>query len=158
MLPLAIPALVMGLGLLWTWVAVPLPIYGTLAILIFAFIARFMPQGYRTIATGISQIHDDLEEAAMVAGASKLRVMRRIVFPLVRGGVTSSAFLMIVLSIRELTASLFLYTTNTRVLSIVVYEDYENGLLGSVASVSLIYTGLMIAITMLGRKWLKAQV
>jgi iron(III) transport system permease protein len=154
MAPLALPALVMGLGILWTWVAVPLPVYGTMAILIIAFVTRFLPQGFRTVSASISQVHEDLEQAAMVAGATPFRAMRRIVYPLVRPGILSAAFLTIILSLRELTASLFLYTTNTRLLSIVIFEAYENGSWGAVASISLIYTSLLIVLTLLGRRWM----
>lgn len=157
MLPLAIPALVMGLGILWTWVSIPLPVYGTVAILIIAFMTRFMPQGYRAISSSISQIHDDLEHAAMVAGATRIRAVRRVTLPLLRGGVVSSGFIMIVLGIRELTASLFLYTAKTRVLSIVVYEKYIDGAWSAVASISLIYTSVLVVLTLIGRRWMRAE-
>jgi iron(III) transport system permease protein len=155
MVPLALPAIVLALGILWTWVAVPFPIYGTVAILIIAFLARFTPQGFRAIASSVNQIHDDLEAAAMVAGASRLQTMRRITLPLVRGGIAAAAFLLFVLSIREVAASLFLYTTRTRVLSIVLLESYDSGMWSSVASISLLYTLLLIAITLIGRRWMR---
>ena len=157
MVPLALPALVMGLGILWTWLAMPIPVYGTMAVLVIAFVGRFMPQGYRAISSSISQIHDDLEEAAMVAGASRTTAVRRITLPLMRGAIVSSAFLMVVLGMRELTASLFLYTTNTRVLSIVIYEAYDSGFWTSVASISLIYTALLGLMTAIGRRWMRAD-
>lgn len=155
MAPLAIPALVMGLGIFWTWVAAPVPIYGTLTILVIAFLTRFMPQGYRAVAASISQIHDELEHAAQVAGATRTRAMWRIVFPLVRSGVVSSAFIMFILSLRELTASLFLFTTDTRVLSIVIFESYRNGDWSAIASLSLIYTMLLIAVALIARPWMR---
>jgi iron(III) transport system permease protein len=147
----------MGLGILWTWLAMPLPVYGTLAIIVIAFVTRFMPQGYRAVSSSVMQIHDDLEQAALVAGATRLQALRKIVLPLVRGGVAASFFLMIVLGMRELTASLFLYTTDTRLLSIVIYESYENGAWSSVASISLIYTCVLILLTVIGRRWMRAQ-
>jgi len=158
MLPVALPALIMGLGILWTWVSIPLPVYGTLAILVVAFTTRFMPQGYRAIAASVSQIHDDLEQAAMVAGATRLRAIWYVTLPLLRGGVAAAAFITIVLSIRELTASLFLYTANTRVLSIVIYEKYLDGAWAAVASISLIYTLLLVILTLLGRRWMRAGI
>jgi iron(III) transport system permease protein len=155
MVPLALPAIVLALGILWTWVAVPLPIYGSIAILIIAFLARFTPQAYRAISSSIGQIHDDLENAAMVAGASRTQTIRWITLPLVRGGVAATAFLLFVLSIREVAASLFLYTTRTRVLSIVLLESYDSGMWSDVASISLLYTALLIAITLAGRRWMR---
>ncbi|WP_431280899.1 ABC transporter permease [Humitalea sp. 24SJ18S-53] len=157
MVPLALPALVMGIGTLWTWLAVPLPIYGTLFVLIIAFTGRLMPQGVRAISASISQIHDDLEEAAMVSGATRARAVVRITLPLMRGAVVSSAFLTLVLATRELTSSLLLYTTNTRVLSVVIYEAYEQGLWSTVASISLVYTALLLVLTLIGRRWMRTS-
>lgn len=156
MAPLAIPALVLALGVLWVWLRLPVPIYGTIAILVIAFIARFMPQGYRTIAGSIVQIHDDLEHAAMVSGASRFQAIRRITVPLLRGSLVSAIFLLFVLGIRELTASLFLYTANTRVLSIIIFERIEDSAWSSVASISLLYTALLIVLTVIGRRWMRA--
>jgi iron(III) transport system permease protein len=158
MLPVAIPALVLGIGILWTWVAVPLPIYGTLAILSIGYVSRFLPQGYRAIASSIGQIHEDLEQAAQVAGASRLTIIRRITFPLVRGGVISAIFILLVLSIRELTASLFLYTTDTRTLAIVIYEKYVTGSWSAVASISLLFSLALAVLTLAGRRWLQARI
>jgi len=75
--------------------------------------------------------------------------------PLVRGGVVATAFLLFVLSIREVAASLFLYTTRTRVLSIVLLESYDSGMWSNVASISLLYTALLIAVTLIGRRWMR---
>jgi iron(III) transport system permease protein len=157
MLPVAIPALVLGIGILWTWIAAPLPIYGTLAILSIGYVSRFLPQGYQAISSSIAQIHEDLESAASVAGARRPQVIRRITLPLVRGSVFSSVFLLLVLSIRELTASLFLYTTGTRTLAIVIYEKYVTGSWSSVAAISLIFTLALAILTTAGRRWLQAR-
>ena len=157
MLPVAVPALVLGLGILWTWVGVPLPIYGTVWILGIAYLTRFFPQGYRAVAASIQQIHDDLDAAARVCGANAFTVARRITLPLVRSGIASAIFIMVVLSLRELTASLFLYTTSTRTLSIVIYEKYETGSWSQVAAISLIFTLALMTVTLLGRRWLRTD-
>jgi iron(III) transport system permease protein len=157
MLPVAVPALVLGLGILWTWVAIPLPVYGTVWILGIAYLTRFFPQGYRAVASSMQQIHDDLDAAARVCGARPLTVARRITLPLVRSGIASAIFIMIILSLRELTASLFLYTTSTRTLSIVIYEKYETGSWSQVAAISLIFTLALMTVTLLGRRWLRTD-
>ena len=156
MLPLAVPALVMALGILWTWVAVPLPVYGTILVIIIAFVARFMPAGYRVISASVQQVHDDLEHAALVCGASRAQTVWRITLPLLRGGVVAAAFLMIVFGLRELTASLFLYTANSRVLSIVVFEKLDDGSWSGAATTSLLYTVLLAALALVGRKYMRA--
>jgi iron(III) transport system permease protein len=155
MVPLALPALVMSIGTLWTWLALPLPVYGTLLVLVIAYTGRLMPQGLRAISASIGQVHDDLEQAAMVAGAPRSTAVARITLPLIRGTVISSAFLTLVLATRELTSSLLLYTTNTRVLSVVIYEAYEQGLWSFVASISLVYTVFLLVLTLIGRRWMR---
>jgi iron(III) transport system permease protein len=157
MLPVAVPALVLGLGILWTWVAIPLPVYGTVWILGIAFLTRFFPQGYRAVASSVQQIHDDLDAAARVCGAGVFQVARRITLPLVQRGVASAIFIMVVLSLRELTASLFLYTTSTRTLSIIIYEKYETGSWSQVAAISLVFTIALTAVTLGGRRWLRTD-
>lgn len=156
MLPLAIPALVMALGILWTWVAVPLPVYGTILVIIIAFIARFMPAGYRVISASVLQVHDDLEHAALVHGASRAKTVWRVTLPLLRGGVAAAMFLMIVFGLRELTASLFLYTANSRVLSIVVFEKLDDGSWSGAATTSLLYTALLAILALAGRRYMRA--
>jgi iron(III) transport system permease protein len=156
MLPLAVPPLVMALGILWTWVQAPVPVYGTILAIIIAFIARFMPSGYRVISASMLQIHDDLEHAALVSGATRAQTVRRITLPLLRGGVISAMFLMIVLGMRELTASLFLYSANSRVLAIVMFDKLDDGTWSGVATIALLYTTLLAAIALAGHKYLKA--
>jgi iron(III) transport system permease protein len=156
MVPLAVPPLVMALGILWTWVSLPLPIYGTMLVIIIAFIGRFMPAGYRVISASMMQVHDDLEHAALVSGASRAETVRRITLPLLRGGVVSAMFLMIVLGLRELTASLFLYTANSRVLSIVLFDRLDDGTWSAVATISLLYVVVLGTLAFVGRKYMRA--
>ena len=82
-IPWAFPGTALAIGLLWTYVYIPLPIYGTLWILMIAYITRFLPYGLRTMTSTIVQLHDDLQQASMVCGASFLTTFRRILLPLV---------------------------------------------------------------------------
>src|SRR5690606_29465438 len=75
MVPLAVPAIVLGLGLLWAWLVIPLPIYGTLAILVVAFLAVQMPQAYRGMSSSMLQVSRELEESAVVHGSSRARAV-----------------------------------------------------------------------------------
>lgn len=157
MIPLAVPSLLLAMGTLWLWVGSPLPVYGTILIIIIAFIPRFMPQGYRAIASSITQIHNDLEEAALVCGATRMQTIKRIIVPLVRGGLFATAFLLFVLGLREVGAALFLSTAFTRVLAIMLLESYESGMWDFVASLSLLYSLLLAVVTVIGRRWMTSQ-
>lgn len=153
--PVAIPALVMGLAFFWTWALVPLPIYGTLAILVLAYIMRMIPQGYGGIAGSMQQIDGDLEAAAKVSGAGNLRALTYVTLPLLRTSIISAGLMVLILSIRELSSSIFLFTSQTRVLSVVVFGQWENGEWGKVAAMSLAYSAILLVITIIGGKWLK---
>lgn len=154
MMPVAIPSLVIGMGFLWAWIALPLPIYGTLTILVLAYTARFMPQGFRSVSSTILQVHRDLEDSAVVAGATRGRAVIDILAPLIRPGIASAMLLLFLLAMRELSTSVFLFTAETRVLAIVLYEQWESGSWPRVATISLLYCGLMFVITMAGKRWI----
>ena len=148
MLPLAIPALVFGLGLLWTWLVMPIPIYGTLAVLIVAFVAHEIPQGYRGVSSVVMQAHVDLEDSAVMLGASRPRAVAHVTLPLMKVGLTSTFLLLLLLGMRELSVPLFLFTTDTRLLSIAIFDDLENGLLQRAAAVSIVYTVLIYTLSL----------
>jgi iron(III) transport system permease protein len=157
MLPLAAPALVLGMGFLWTWILLPLPLYGTLWILVMAFTVRFMPQGFRSLSSSILQVHRDLEESAFVSGASRVRTTVEVTMPLIRSGVISTMVLLLILSMRELSAAIFLFTSGTRVLSVVVFDLWYSGVLARAAAVSIIYSGVLMVIVLFARKYLGVQ-
>jgi iron(III) transport system permease protein len=154
MMPVAIPSLIIGVGFLWAWIALPLPIYGTLTILVLAYTARFMPQGYRSISATILQVHRDLEDSAVVSGASSAKAVTTILVPLIRPGIVSAMLLLFVLALRELSTSIFLFTSETQVLAIVLYEQWEAGSWSRVATISILYSALLLAVTFLSRRWL----
>jgi iron(III) transport system permease protein len=151
--PVAIPGLVVGVAYLWAWIAVPGGLYGTIWILALAFIARFMPDTVKSLSTSFMQIHRELEEAAWVCGKGPLTTIRTVVLPLARPGVIASMTLLFVLAIRELGSSLFLYTTNTMVMSVLLLDYYEGGNVGKTAAFSLVQTALL-GVLIGGANWL----
>ncbi|MQA79183.1 MAG: ABC transporter permease subunit [Streptosporangiales bacterium] len=153
MWPIAVPALVISLGFLWTWIRFPL-VYGTLAVLILAYISRLMPQGFQGVSSSMIQVHKDLEESAFISGASRLRTVWEILLPLIRTGVASTLMLIFILSMRELSVAIFLFTSETQVLSIAIYSEWEGGRLPPVAAMSLLYVALMLVLTLIGRRFL----
>jgi iron(III) transport system permease protein len=142
-LPVAIPGLVIGVAYLWAWIGLPGGLYGTIWILALAFIARFMPDTVKALSTSFLQIHRELEEAAWVCGRGMLSTIRTIVLPLASPGVIAAMTLLFVLAIRELGSSLFLYTSNTMVMSVLLLDYYEGGNIGKTAAFSLVQTVLL---------------
>ncbi|HEX5507593.1 MAG TPA: ABC transporter permease subunit, partial [Pseudolabrys sp.] len=152
-LPVAIPGLVIGVAYLWAWIGVPGGLYGTIWILALAFIARFMPDTVKSLSTSFLQIHRELEEAAWICGRGMLSTIRTIVLPLASPGVIAAMTLLFVLAIRELGSSLFLYTSNTMVMSVLLLDYYEGGNLGKTAAFSLVQM-VLLGFLIGGATWL----
>jgi iron(III) transport system permease protein len=152
-LPVAIPGLVIGVAYLWAWIGIPGGLYGTIWILALAFIARFMPDTVKALSTSFLQIHRELEEAAWVCGKGMFGTIRTIVLPLARPGVIASMTLLFVLAVRELGSSLFLYTSNTMVMSVLLLDYYEGGNIGKTAAFSLVQT-ILLGVLIGGANWL----
>ena len=152
-LPIAIPGLVVGVAYLWAWIGLPGGLYGTLWILALAFVARFMPDTVKALSTSFMQIHKELEEAAWICGRGLLGTIRTIVLPLARPGVVASMTLLFVLAVRELGSSLFLYTSDTTVMAVLLLDYYEGGNVGKTAAFSLVQT-LILAVLLGFTTWL----
>ena len=142
-LPVAIPGLVIGVAYLWAWIGLPGGLYGTIWILALAFIARFTPDTVKALSTSLMQIHRELEEAAWICGKGLLGTIRAVVLPLARPGVIAAMTLLFILAIRELGSSLFLYTSKTMVMAVLLLDYYEGGNVGITAAFSLVQTVLL---------------
>ena len=126
-IPLVIPGLVLGLALSFVYLRSPIPIYGTLFILLIAYVTRYLPYGMRYSVTSMNQIGNELEESAMVSGASWWQTFRRVILPLLAPGLVAGWIYILVVSFRELSSSILLYSPGKEVLSILIFEQFENG-------------------------------
>jgi len=149
-LPLVVPGLVMGLALSFVYLRNPLPwqIYGTLWILFIAYVTRFMPYGMRYAVPSLTQISSELEESAAVSGATWWQTNRRILFPLMIPGLFAGWIYIVIVSIRELSSSLLLYSPGSEVLSIVIWLFNEKGELTTVSAIGVVLVlFLLIVVT-----------
>jgi iron(III) transport system permease protein len=151
-IPWAFPGTALAIGLLWTYVFMPLPIYGTLWILMIAYITRFLPYGLRTMTSTIVQLHDDLPQASMVCGASFLTTFRRIVLPLLRPGFLAGWIILATIFLREFSASVFLYSPGSEPLGPLLYHFYVDGNLGPMCSLALIISLVCIVLILIARR------
>jgi iron(III) transport system permease protein len=126
-LPMVFPGLVLGLAIMIFYLNFDIGIYGTIWIMFVAYITRFMPYGLRYNTTSMLQIHKELEESAAMSGASWFTTFRRIVLPLLKPGLVAGWIYIMIVSIRELSSSILLYSPGTEVVSIVIWELWENG-------------------------------
>jgi iron(III) transport system permease protein len=147
-LPLVIPGLVLGVALLSVYLRVSLPIYGTLWILLLAYMTRYLPYGMRYASTSMFQIGRELEESAQMSGAGWWQSFRRIVLPLLVPGLVAGWIYIVIVSVRELGASVLLYSPGKEVLSIVIWQQYRNGQLTQLAALGIVMVvGLVILVS-----------
>ena len=151
-IPWAFPGTALAIGLLWTYVYMPLPIYGTLWILLIGYITRFLPYGLRTMTSTIVQLHDDLQQASMVCGASFLATFRRILLPLLRPGFIAGWIILATIYLREFSMSVFLYSPGSEPLGPLLYHFYVDGNLGPMCSLALIVSVVCIILIILARR------
>src|SRR5256714_2126665 len=114
MFPQAVPRLVFGLALLWAWLNMPIPIYGTLWLLALAYFTVMLPLGVRTLAGVVLQIDKSLEECARVCGAGWAYQMRTVTLPLLKPGILAAWLSIFMAFVRGLGASVFLMGPNAK--------------------------------------------
>lgn len=125
--PLVLPGLVMGLAIMVCYLALGGGVYGTIWIMLIAYMTRFMPYGMRYNSTSLIQLHHELEESAAMCGASWARTFRSIVLPLLKPGLVAGWIYIVIVSVRELSSSILLYSPGTEVVSVVIWELWQNG-------------------------------
>ncbi len=151
-IPWAFPGTALAIGLLWTYVYIPLPIYGTLWILMIGYVTRFLPYGLRTMTSTIVQLHDDLQQASMVCGASFLTTFRRILLPLLRPGFIAGWILLASIFLREFSTSVFLYSPGAEPLGPLLYHFYVDGNLGPMCSLALVVSLVCMTLILIARR------
>ncbi len=137
MLPLVFPGIVMGVAVLKTYLTVPIPVYGTIWIIIIAFIARYLPYAMRFSHAGLLGIHQELEESATTSGATWGQVVRNIVVPLMMPAVFAAWIYIFLITIRELSVALLLYSPGSQVIAVTIWEMWENGSVGTLSAFAL---------------------
>jgi iron(III) transport system permease protein len=135
--PLAIPGIVLGVGLFLAYTRPPLTLYGTLWILLIAFITIELPAAYQQFRSAFHAVHPELEEAARMLGATRLRTLWDITGPLLRASVVATWCFVFVGVIRELSAAVILFTSETKVVAVLIFDLKESGDVGAIAVLSL---------------------
>ena len=154
-LPVAVPGLVYGLGLLWTYLQTPL--YGTIWILLLAHVAKMLPYGVIVSRSGLLQLHPELEESARMCGATPTRAIASITAPLIKPTLIAILFFVMLNSIKELSASILLYSSNSHILSVLTWHYMDNGDYQYAAAIGIIQTAIMIGIVLITRMLFRAR-
>jgi iron(III) transport system permease protein len=151
-LPLVVPGLVLGVSMLFVYLRHPLPIYGTIWILLIAYFTRYMPYGMRYATTSMYQIGGELEESAQTSGASWWQSFRRVLLPLLAPGLVAGWIYIITVSVRELSSSILLYSPGNEVFAIVIWEQWQNGQYTELASLGVVMVGALVLLVAVAHK------
>lgn len=145
-LPIAVPGLVLGMALIMFYVAFPVPIYGTIWVLLIAYVTKYLPYGMRAASGSIVQVHRELEEAASISGATWRKTFLRITLPLLRPGLVAGWIYICIVSFREFSTSVLLASGQSQVLSILIFTMFEQGQVTVVATIGVLMVIVLVAV------------
>lgn len=152
--PIVLPGLIIGLALMVFYLRTPIPIYGTLWILLIAYATKYMPYGMRYASGSLIQINDELEEAGRTSGASWIKGFVRITLPLIMPGLISGFIYVFLVSSRELSASVLLYGLGSEVLSVAILSLWENGQFSLVSALGVMMLVVLLILTAIAQSLL----
>jgi len=142
LVPFGLPGIVLAVAIVQAWLSAPINIYGTLAILLVAYMTRFIPVAVRAANASLRQVDGSLEEAARIAGASWMRTFAQVTLPLTRSGLLAGWILVFVATLHEVSASILLFTGPTITLAVASFNLYDNGLLEKVCAMAVLLMAL----------------
>ncbi|MBV9409727.1 MAG: iron ABC transporter permease [Candidatus Eremiobacteraeota bacterium] len=147
-LPIAVPSILMGIGILFWYLVAPLPfhLYGTLALLVIGFVTIGIPYGMRYASSGMAQIKDELEEAAAVSGASWGERFARIYLPLLMPSLLAAFLTTMILAFREISAAIFLYSQGSEVVSVAIFDLWSNGQYPAIAALGCVMVAVLLVL------------
>lgn len=156
-LPVAVPAIVLGLAVLWSWIYVPLPVYGTNWLLFVGYLTGYLPFAVRSISSVHRQIDPSLEEACTMVGGGWLATLRHVTVPLLKPGIVAGWTLLFIIFVRELAISVLLYAPGGEVLSVLIYNRWSEGDYNVLAAMAMIQVAMMFAIILIVTRLFKVN-
>jgi iron(III) transport system permease protein len=150
--PVAIPGIVLGVGLFLSYTRPPFVLYGTLWILLIAFVTISLPAAYQQLQSAFRSVHVDLEDASRIFGATRLRTLGQITAPLIRTSVIATWCFVFVGVMRELSAAIILFTSETKVISVLIFDLNESGDLAAISVLGLFLLLITFAVVVLANR------
>jgi len=142
-MPLAFPAIVMSVAFLHVFVNLPLPLYGTLLSIVIASAVRYLPYGMRYAYAGVLQIHTELEDAAVMAGAEPASIFIRVVLPLVSTALVSCWLFVFMLTVQSVALPLLLVGPGTELVAVTLFDLWQNGQVTELAAMGVLWLTFM---------------
>jgi iron(III) transport system permease protein len=165
-IPIAMPGIVLGVSLIWVYLTIPnfvkeyfgayaskpFEIYGTIWVLLLAYMTKYIPYGIRAASASMIQINKELEEASLTAGGTWFQTFRKIILPLLMPGFTAGWIYISIIALRELSTSILLYSYNSTVLSIMAFDLWEGGQYTYVCALGVLMVMLLVTMAAIARK------
>lgn len=158
MAPFVVPGIVLAIGFFAAYSHPPLLLYGTAGILIAAYATRFLPIAYSNGASILQSINVDLENAARTLGASRIHSLWAVTLPLLRTGLLTGWLLVFIPALRELSASVFLFTPRTHVITTVIFDFSDAGNYEAVSTMGVLMMVITFAIVALAYRFIGRDV
>ncbi|MDP2357569.1 MAG: iron ABC transporter permease [Beijerinckiaceae bacterium] len=144
--PLVFPGIVLGVGVMQFFLQVPVGIYGTIWIIVWALVINYLPYGVRYSYAGMIQLHRELEEAASAAGATPFTGFRRIVFPLLTPSLIAGWLFIFLLATRVLSLPVLLSGPSSQTMAVAMFDLWGNGQGPELAALGLMWSLSMTCI------------
>ena len=159
-LPWMMPGMVLGVGFLWAFAMLPgpIPIYGTIWALLLAYMALGTPISVRVMSSAYHQLSFDLEEWSRVHGASWWQTLWRILIALAWPSFAVGWVLTFFGIMRELSASILLYSVGSEVLSVTLLKLWANGQAEQVSVIGLFMMLLVVFFRWVQLKLIKQRI
>ena len=159
--PISIPGLVMGVGILWSWIYVDnwtrIGVYGTVWLLMIACISRFITYGVRSTSSSLLQIGPELEESAFICDASWPKTLWKIVIPLLKPGILAGWILLFIVFFREVSMVILLYSSKSVTLSILLFELWVDGIFPQLCALGVVQIVIIAVMILIFNKIFKAK-
>lgn len=146
--PVAVPGLILAIGLYAAYAGPPFSLYGTGTLIVVAFTTRFLPIAVTACAAAVRSLNPELEEAVRVLGGGRVTVLARVVFPLLKKTLVGVFILVFVICTKELSTAVFLTGPASRVVSVLTLDLSEQGnyeTLAAMGVVLVVITTLVVA-------------
>jgi len=143
---------VMGLALTWVYLMLPIPVYGTLWILVIGYVTTLTPFSLRIVHAALLQLHKELEEAAELASPSWLRNTVFILLPLILPGLVVAWLYVLTLTFKILSLPVLLSHVGTEVLPVLIFGLYEGGQYSQLSALGVVLIAAICSVA--GVTWL----
>lgn len=150
--PVAVPGIILAIGLYAAYAGPPFVLYGTGALIVVAFTTRFLPIAVTACNAAIRSLNPELEEAVRILGGGRLTVLARVVVPLLSRTLVGAFILVFVICTKELSTAVFLTGPGSRVVSVLTLDLSEQGNYESLAAMGVVLVVIVTAVVGFGMR------